>query len=220
MAVAQLNQVLLSMPLWLSFDASLAVLRCLLSCPSMPLVLVSSTVILIAKLDQVVTARDLHPAIELSLESSFGLLHLPDKDDEVTKIPTHPSPNITLRGSTMAVTVSLATLQYQVDHARYPNFNTQTKGRPGSDVLRLVYDKSTATQGMADPNNMGAVTVFDFPVSILATNDAPTIIAPDIVSCTRAHTHEFVSLPHLARARGEPCAQEDRLRGGQCDGVA
>jgi len=128
------------------------------------------------------TDVSLHPQLLVTVESDFGLLDFPDKHDSIVRTPAVPARQVTLRGSLRELTITLSRIQYQVNHMLHPHLNTQTKGFASSEHIRIIYDKTAATQGRVDPGGVGPVTVFDIPVIILATNDQPLITSPPNVS--------------------------------------
>ena len=124
------------------------------------------------------TDAALHPAVDVRLESEFGLLHLPAVDAAVSIAPVLPAKTKRLRGSLRALIVSLSAIEFRVDHAQHPQLNTQAKGKAPTDKIRLTIDKHTATAHLPDPSALGHVTVFEFPVAILAVNDRPRVAVP------------------------------------------
>ena len=143
-------------------------------------------------LTKLMTDASLHPKLNITIDSRFGLMNFPNVHENVFVRPEghagsqgqqlSPARRVAMEGSLRELTISLSLMQYQVNHALYPHLNTQIKGRAESEHLKLIYDKTLATQGAFDPGGMGAVTVFDMPVAILATNDAPRITIPNLHS--------------------------------------
>jgi hypothetical protein len=138
------------------------------------------------------TDASLHPKLNITIDSQFGLLNFPNVHENVFVRPEGragsqgqqlaPARRVAMEGSLRELTISLSRMQYQVNHALHPHLNTQIKGRAASENLKFIYDKTLASQGAHDPGGMGAVTVFDLPVAILATNDAPHITIPKLHS--------------------------------------
>jgi len=132
-----------------------------------------------------VTTSLLHPPLVLNVSTNFGLLDFPDKSSHVVKVPNTPAASVSLRGNLYGIMAAVGHIEYQVDHRKYPNLNTQVKGAPESEHITFTYDKSEASlsQKIIDAG-LGSVTVFDFPVAILATNDPPNILIPTHVNAT------------------------------------
>ena len=124
------------------------------------------------------TDVSLHPQVLVTVESDFGLLFFPNTHNNVVATSRTPARTVSFRGSLRELTITLSLIQYQINHVLHPHLNTQTKGRASSEHIRIIYDKSSVTQRIVDPGGVGAVTVFDMPVTIVATNDAPVITIP------------------------------------------
>jgi hypothetical protein len=128
----------------------------------------------------------LHGSLVFDVESDFGLLDFPAMDRSVKRTPTLPASKIQLRGTLQQLTSTLGHIRYQVNRRLYPHLNTQTKNKPRSDRIRITYDKNQRIKEMADlgvdlldNDNLGPITAFEVPVTILATNDRPTVMIPE-----------------------------------------
>ena len=135
-------------------------------------------------LTKVLTDVTKHPSLSMTVQSDYGFVHFPNAHASVARAPTEPAQKVSLTGSLRELTITLSRIQYQVNRLQHPHLNTQTKGRAASEHLKIVYDKSVNSAGKFDPGGIGPVTVFDFPVHILATNDRPYFVAPKIYNAT------------------------------------
>jgi hypothetical protein len=136
-------------------------------------------------LSSVMTTSLLHPPLVLNISTNFGLLDLPEKSSHVVKVPQTPAATVSLRGNLYGIMAAIRRIEYQVDHHKYPNLNTQVKGAPESEQITFTYDKSEASRAPKTIDaGVGSVTVFDVPLVILATNDLPIISIPTHVNAT------------------------------------
>jgi hypothetical protein len=153
-------------------------------------------------LSSVVTSSLLHPPLVLNISTNFGLLDFPDKSSHVVKVPDTPAATVSLRGNLYAIMAAIGRIQYQVDHRKYPNLNTQVKGAPESEHITLTYDKSEASRArQVIDAGLGSVTVFDLPLVILATNDLPNISIPTHVNATENKVNIYLQILLLSHQR-------------------
>ena len=98
-------------------------------------------------LSSVVTTSLLHPPIVLNISTNFGLLGFPDKSLHVVKVPDTPAATVSLRGNLYGIMAAVGRIEYQVDHRKYPNLNTQVKDAPESEhkIEGVVVCLSTQT---------------------------------------------------------------------------
>ena len=129
-------------------------------------------------LTKVLTDVTKHPRLSVTVQSDFGFVHFPDAHQDVVRTPAVPARKVVMSGSLRELTITLSRIQYQVDRLQHPHLNTQSKGRATAEHLKLVYDKTAEAAGKFDPSGVGPVTVFDFPISVLATNDPPRLRTP------------------------------------------
>ena len=148
------------------------------------------------------TDASLLPNFDITVMSEFGLVHFPKNGAGVTKVPAVPAKRVALSGNLRELTITLSSIQYQVNHSLHPNLNTQTKGRASSNSsehtterIRLVYDKGQMGANLIDPGNVGSITVFDLPVTILATNDKATFKFP--INLT-TNENQVMSVPDVS----------------------